>query len=217
MAAGPAAIDRATGTAHRLVNGVGSATTPATPTPARPRIHPPAADELFPRLHGEVRQDLRALNADVQELGERVTRVEVRIEAVPGASTDTGGSAMARWELTTTPAASTSSTGSASGPRQSDSCIRSMRARFTDIHRQVVGFGSWVRPPQSAGLKGAGSPNRVPAPDSDSDNSTRLCRLDSGGREAPDRAGHCRYVGRPRPSHVEPNGLSKGLGKLVAQ
>ena len=78
MAAGPAAIDRATGTAHRLVNGVGSATTPATPTPARPRIHPPAADELFPRLHGEVRQDLRALNADVQELGERVTRVEVQ-------------------------------------------------------------------------------------------------------------------------------------------
>ena len=79
MAAGPAAIDRATGTAHRLVNGVGSATTPATPTPTRPRIHPPAANELFPRLHGEVRQDLRALNADVQELGERVTRVEVRI------------------------------------------------------------------------------------------------------------------------------------------
>ena len=82
MAAGPAAIDRATGTAHRLVNGVWSATTPATPTPARPRIHPPAADELFPRLHGEVRQDLRALNADVQELGERVTRVEVRIEGL---------------------------------------------------------------------------------------------------------------------------------------
>ena len=30
----------------------------------------------------EVRQDLRALNADVQELGERVTRVEVRIEGL---------------------------------------------------------------------------------------------------------------------------------------
>ena len=28
-------------------------------------------------LHGELRQDIRTLNADVKDLGERVTRVEV--------------------------------------------------------------------------------------------------------------------------------------------
>ena len=42
-------------------------------------------------LHGEVRQDLWALTADVQELGERVTRVEVLIEA--GGQHQTGGRA----------------------------------------------------------------------------------------------------------------------------
>ena len=44
-------------------------------------------------LHGEVRQDLRTLNADVKDLGERVTRVETRVDILiaGGGRTQSGG------------------------------------------------------------------------------------------------------------------------------
>ena len=44
-------------------------------------------------LHGEVRQDLRMLNADVKDLGERVTRVETRVDILieGGGRTRAGG------------------------------------------------------------------------------------------------------------------------------
>ena len=52
-------------------------------------------------LHGEVRQDLRTLNADVKDLGERVTRVETRVDILieGGGRTQSGGGA----EPTVTP------------------------------------------------------------------------------------------------------------------